>query len=78
MNRRRAALCCAALPLCAFGATARSLAGTKPASEADAAIAFYRSRVGGHASYPAYARLGMAYLQKYIRKVGHKMGPSAK
>ena len=35
-----------------------------PASDADARIAFYQARIGGPGTYPAYARLGAAYLQK--------------
>ena len=32
---------------------------------ADEKIAFYRARIGGPATYPAHARLGLAYLQKF-------------
>jgi tetratricopeptide (TPR) repeat protein len=35
-----------------------------PEDGADARIAFYRARAGGPATYPAYARLGLAFLQK--------------
>jgi len=37
---------------------------TPPVSETDARIKFYRERIGGPATYPAHARLGLAYLQK--------------
>ena len=42
---------------------ARAHPASRP-SEADARIKFYRERTGGPATYPAYARLGLAYLQK--------------
>ncbi len=35
-----------------------------PASDTDARIAWYGQRVGGAGTYPLYARLGLAYLQK--------------
>ncbi len=35
-----------------------------PASDTDARIAFYQSRLGGRGTYPTHARLGLAYLQK--------------
>jgi tetratricopeptide (TPR) repeat protein len=35
-----------------------------PPSETDARIQFYQSRIGGPGTYPAYARLGAAYMQK--------------
>ena len=35
-----------------------------PATDTDARIAFYQARLGGRGTYPAYARLGIAYLQK--------------
>lgn len=35
-----------------------------PATDTDARIAFYQARTGGRGTYPAYARLGMAYLTK--------------
>jgi tetratricopeptide (TPR) repeat protein len=35
-----------------------------PGSDADARIQYYRAKTGGPATYPAYARLGAAYLQK--------------
>ena len=34
------------------------------ASDTDARIAYYRARIGGPGTYPAYARLGMAYISK--------------
>ncbi len=33
-------------------------------ADADARIRFYAARIGGPATYPAYARLGASYLQK--------------
>lgn len=33
-------------------------------ADADARIEYYQRRIGGPATYPAYARLGAAYLQK--------------
>ncbi len=35
-----------------------------PTSQTDARIAWYRERLGGRGTYPHYARLGLAYLQK--------------
>lgn len=35
-----------------------------PSSDSDARIEFYKGRLGGAGTYPAYARLGAAYLQK--------------
>ena len=35
-----------------------------PGSDTDARIQFYQAKIGGPATYPAYARLGAAYLQK--------------
>jgi tetratricopeptide (TPR) repeat protein len=35
-----------------------------PEKDTDARIEFYRARLGGPGTYPAYARLGLAYLQK--------------
>lgn len=35
-----------------------------PGSDADARIEFYKARIGGRGTYPSYARLGAAYLQK--------------
>jgi tetratricopeptide (TPR) repeat protein len=35
-----------------------------PPSTTDARIAYYRERLGGPGTYPAYARLGAAYIQK--------------
>jgi tetratricopeptide (TPR) repeat protein len=43
-------------------APAAQHAGTKTAAER---ITFYRSRTGGPATYPIYARLGLAYLDHY-------------
>lgn len=43
------------------------LSGVDPGSrrsDPDARIQFYRLRLGGPATYPAYAQLGLAYLQK--------------
>ena len=36
-----------------------------PEKSSDEKIAFYRARIGGPATYPAHARLGLAYLQKF-------------
>jgi tetratricopeptide (TPR) repeat protein len=38
--------------------------GAAPPSDTDARIRFYTGRLGGPGTYPAYARLGAAYLQK--------------
>lgn len=35
-----------------------------PAANTDARIAWYKERIGGRGTYPLYARLGLAYLQK--------------
>lgn len=35
-----------------------------PGSDTDARIEYYQAKIGGPATYPAYARLGAAYLQK--------------
>jgi tetratricopeptide (TPR) repeat protein len=35
-----------------------------PPSDTDARIRYYRARLGGPGTYPSYARLGAAYLQK--------------
>lgn len=53
------------LPVLA-GVTACQHAPPAPSgqSDVDSKIAYYRSRIGGPASYPAEARLGLAYLQK--------------
>ena len=40
-------------------------------ADADRRIAFYNKRIGGAATYPAYARLGMAYLDK-ARQTGRR------
>lgn len=49
----------------AGGALGNSCRQTTPARDgADARIAFYEARLGGRATYPAYAGLGLAYLQK--------------
>lgn len=46
-------------------------AGASMASAStEAKIAFYRARIGGRSTYPAYARLGMAYEQK-ARETGN-------
>ena len=37
---------------------------TAPRSDTDARIAFYKARLGGRGTYPAYARLGAAYIRK--------------
>lgn len=49
-----------------------SRVATEPVKEAgiDQRIAFYQKKVGGPATYPAYARLGMAYAQK-ARETGN-------
>ncbi len=41
-----------------------------PAADTDARIAWYRERAAGPGTYPHYARLGLAYLQK-ARETGH-------
>lgn len=38
--------------------------GQPPATDTEARIEFYEARIGGRGTYPAYARLGMAYIQK--------------
>ena len=43
-----------------------------PPSETDARIQFYQSRIGGPGTYPAYARLGAAYIQK-ARETGRQI-----
>jgi tetratricopeptide (TPR) repeat protein len=52
-----------ALALLAVGFLLRE-APEPPASDTDARIAWYQQRVGGPGTYPLYARLGLAYLQK--------------
>jgi len=47
-----------------FVAAMREEKAPRSAGDADERIAFYKERAVGPASYPAYARLGMAYLQK--------------
>jgi len=39
--------------------------GTAREKSTDEKIAFYRARIGGPATYPTHARLGLAYLQKF-------------
>jgi len=57
------------LSVLALAAITLALPGAgKPAARektADAKIAFYRARIGGPGTYPAYARLGLACLEKY-------------
>jgi hypothetical protein len=45
-------------------AAALLLRPSQPPGDADARIAFYRERIGDRGTYPSYARLGLAYLQK--------------
>jgi tetratricopeptide (TPR) repeat protein len=44
------------LPACALG--------QPPGDSPDARIHYYRQRLGGRSTYPAYARLGLAYAEK--------------
>lgn len=61
-NRTRAGLFSLTLLLTVSCAVAQE---TATHSDADARIAFYQARLGdGRGAYPAYARLGAAYLQK--------------
>lgn len=46
------------------GLRTREEAPQQPANEIDARIEFYRARLGGPGTYPAYARLGLAHLDK--------------
>ena len=59
---------CVALVLCAIlvvGAAGRaSAAENSVPSTADARIRYYKARLGGAGTYPIYARLGAAYIQK--------------
>ncbi|HXE75549.1 MAG TPA: tetratricopeptide repeat protein [Candidatus Xenobia bacterium] len=58
----------AALVLCALlvvGAAERALAAENSVpSSADVRIRYYKARLGGPGTYPIYARLGAAYIQK--------------
>ncbi len=47
------------------GCAGRRPSGQPTTEGADGRIAFYRERLGGPGTYPAYARLGLALLQKY-------------
>jgi tetratricopeptide (TPR) repeat protein len=60
-KQRGAAWLCFAFVLtvpCAFAQ------GAAPQSDTDARIRFYKARLGGPGTYPAYARLGASYIQK--------------
>lgn len=62
-RQRRALWAAAALGVIAAAAGLTRRAEPR-AADTRARIAFYRARLGGPATYPAYARLGLAYLQE--------------
>lgn len=63
---RRCAAGPVALGLLAVGGAVAASCSPAPHAprDTDARIAFYEARLGGRATYPAYAGLGLAYLQK--------------
>ena len=64
MNRVCRLALCWLLFVPGFAATRSAWAGQPSTnSEAEAQIAYYRKRIGGPGTYPAYARLGLAYVQ---------------